>query len=281
MPDINSTAASLGSTKRSAEKDFIPELSFAFRDAFSSFLHVMEQKGIYKDNPKFNVEFKEQYPSLLKKQLESLYYKFTVGRYNYLNSLSLEEFLNLVMPFMVTTNATSFYNELKNITLQAAQEVVSKLPTPQQKEMKESKDLKIKVLLDKVLIEAKTSKRIIKEDESEEFNLADESNESNPEDIIKMDIPFLIRVMEYSKEDAQSDQDLHKATEKMIELSQGDKVLSMEDYDSIFASEEPIEETAKSDYISKKIEKLVGEGYPQKQAVTIALSMQKGKKNEL
>jgi hypothetical protein len=51
-------------------------------------------------------------------------------------------------------------------------------------------------------------------------------------DVVKMDVPFLIREMEYSKEDAKTDQDLHKATENMID--EGDKVLEMSDYDKIF-----------------------------------------------
>jgi len=52
-------------------------------------------------------------------------------------------------------------------------------------------------------------------------------------DEVTLDVPLLIRVMEYSKEDAKTDMDLHVATEKMVELSQGGNVLTMENYDEI------------------------------------------------
>jgi hypothetical protein len=59
-------------------------------------------------------------------------------------------------------------------------------------------------------------------------------NKENPIDCVKMDIPFLIRIMEYAKEDAKTDMDLHSATEKMIGLSKNGKILTMYDYDAIF-----------------------------------------------
>jgi hypothetical protein len=72
----------------------------------------------------------------------------------------------------------------------------------------------------------------------------------NPIDYVKMDIPFLIRVMEYAKEDAKTDMDLHSATEKMVYLSKEGKILTMADYDSIFKRK--IEESNK-----KTIKKLI------------------------
>jgi hypothetical protein len=55
----------------------------------------------------------------------------------------------------------------------------------------------------------------------------------NPTDVASLDIPLLIRIMEYAKEDAQSDMDLHKVAENIIELSKEDKTLTMSDYNSI------------------------------------------------
>ena len=55
----------------------------------------------------------------------------------------------------------------------------------------------------------------------------------NPTDTAILDIPLLIRIMEYAKEDAQSDMDLHKVAENIIELSKEDKTLTMSDYNSI------------------------------------------------
>lgn len=56
---------------------------------------------------------------------------------------------------------------------------------------------------------------------------------SNPTDVASLDIPLLIRLLEYAKEDAQSDMDLHKVAENIIELSKEDKTLTMSDYNSI------------------------------------------------
>jgi hypothetical protein len=55
----------------------------------------------------------------------------------------------------------------------------------------------------------------------------------NPIDTTTLDIPLLIRLLEYSKEDAQTDMDLHKIAENIIELSKGGKTLTMSDYNSI------------------------------------------------
>lgn len=57
--------------------------------------------------------------------------------------------------------------------------------------------------------------------------------DSNPTDTITMDVPLVIRLMEYAKEDAQDDMALHKVAEQLTSLSQGDKTLTMADYDSI------------------------------------------------
>jgi hypothetical protein len=57
--------------------------------------------------------------------------------------------------------------------------------------------------------------------------------EFNPSDRVTLDIPLLLRIMEYSKEDAQTDMDLHFVVENMVKLSAGGKTLSMSDYDDI------------------------------------------------
>jgi hypothetical protein len=57
--------------------------------------------------------------------------------------------------------------------------------------------------------------------------------ESNPEDIVKLDVPLLIRMLEYAREDAKTDMDLHFAAENMIQLSKANRILNMGDYESI------------------------------------------------
>ena len=62
----------------------------------------------------------------------------------------------------------------------------------------------------------------------------------NPKDIVKMDIPLLIRLLEYSREDAKTDMDLHNVTEKLIELSKDGEVLTMEQYDAIIGTQKAL-----------------------------------------
>ena len=57
--------------------------------------------------------------------------------------------------------------------------------------------------------------------------------EENPIDTVSLDVPLLIRIMEYAKEDAQTDMDLHKVAENVIALSKEGKTLNMSDYSSI------------------------------------------------
>ena len=64
----------------------------------------------------------------------------------------------------------------------------------------------------------------------------------NPRDIITVDVPLFIRLLEYAREDAQTDMDLHDLTENIISLSASGKTLSMEDYSTIIGSQEDINE---------------------------------------
>jgi hypothetical protein len=81
------------------------------------------------------------------------------------------------------------------------------------------------------------------------FNLGSavkgEMNEAKEEDVvdtITMDIPLFIRMLEYSREDASADVDLHDVTEKAISLNKEKDILSMEDYNEIVGAAEEIEE---------------------------------------
>jgi hypothetical protein len=64
----------------------------------------------------------------------------------------------------------------------------------------------------------------------------------NPKDIITVDVPLFIRLLEYAREDAQTDIDLHDVTENIISLSASGKILSMDDYSTIIGSQENIDE---------------------------------------
>ena len=59
------------------------------------------------------------------------------------------------------------------------------------------------------------------------------NEEFNPADKITVDVPLFIRLLEYAREDAKTDMDLHNVTEKVISLSTEDKILTMSDYNNI------------------------------------------------
>lgn len=64
------------------------------------------------------------------------------------------------------------------------------------------------------------------------------AEEFNPKDTITMDVPLFIRLLEYSREDAKTDMDLHNVAERIIDLSQSGQTLTMADYDRICPSKE-------------------------------------------
>jgi len=64
----------------------------------------------------------------------------------------------------------------------------------------------------------------------------------NPKDIISVDVPLFIRLLEYAREDAQTDMDLHDVADNIISLSSTGKTLTMDDYSSIIGSQEDIAE---------------------------------------
>ena len=61
-------------------------------------------------------------------------------------------------------------------------------------------------------------------------------------DIITLDVPLFIRMLEYAKEDAADDMDLHDVATKTIALSKQKGILSMEDYDALIPAEEALAE---------------------------------------
>lgn len=69
-----------------------------------------------------------------------------------------------------------------------------------------------------------------------------EAQEEDKVDTITMDIPLFLRMLEYSREDAQKDLDLHDVTEKANLLGKERGILSMDDYDEIVGATEEIGE---------------------------------------
>jgi dephospho-CoA kinase len=80
-------------------------------------------------------------------------------------------------------------------------------------------------------------------------------------DTVTMDIPLLIRVLEYAREDAKTDMDLHKVVENLIKM-RDEGTLSMAQYDKIIAIKEAIEAKYGKDY--QDMVKRVGQKAAQK-----------------
>ena len=61
-------------------------------------------------------------------------------------------------------------------------------------------------------------------------------------DTVTLDVPLFIRMLEYAKEDAADDMDLHDLAEKTIALNKQKGILSMEDYDTLIPPTDQIDE---------------------------------------
>ena len=64
----------------------------------------------------------------------------------------------------------------------------------------------------------------------------------NSKPIVKLSIPLLLRVLEFAKDDAASDEELRKIANNIIELSDVAGELGMIDYEAIMSGEEKLAE---------------------------------------
>jgi hypothetical protein len=73
-----------------------------------------------------------------------------------------------------------------------------------------------------------------------------EEEQQDAIDIVTLDVPLFIRMLEYAKEDAADDMDLHELATKTIALSKQRGILSMEDYDTLIPpTDDEIQEDVK------------------------------------
>jgi len=63
-------------------------------------------------------------------------------------------------------------------------------------------------------------------------------NNFNPKDKITLDVPLFIRLLEYAREDAKTDMDLHNVAENVIILSENGATLTMSNYNDIVKTNE-------------------------------------------
>ena len=79
--------------------------------------------------------------------------------------------------------------------------------------------------------------KLLKESPIDYVGTISEDNNGNI-DVLTMDIPLFLRLLEYAKEDAKTDLDLHYVTENALKCMQGKNKLSMDCYENIIPSDE-------------------------------------------
>lgn len=91
-------------------------------------------------------------------------------------------------------------------------------------------------------------------DDSDE-DPTDADSKGDAVDTVTLDVPLMIRMMEYAREDAKDDMDLHDVAERLIALSK-DGPLTMDDYDSIVGDVEalPAPDQIEEEYGMWKVE---------------------------
>jgi hypothetical protein len=75
-------------------------------------------------------------------------------------------------------------------------------------------------------------------------NMVKEEEQQDAIDIVTLDVPLFIRMLEYAKEDAADDMDLHELATKTIALSKQRGILSMEDYNTLIPESQPEDQLA-------------------------------------
>lgn len=65
---------------------------------------------------------------------------------------------------------------------------------------------------------------------------------TNSKPVVKLSIPLLLRVLEFAKDDAASDEELRKVANNMIELSKFAGELGMIDFEAILGGDEQLAE---------------------------------------
>jgi len=124
--------------------------------------------------------------------------------------------------------------------------------------------------------------------------LSKPENSMNPTDTVKLDVPLLIRLLEYAREDANTDMDLHDLAEKLVARGSRGKTLSMKDYEHVIDEMSPggviaggmanESEKVNEKAVSKKQQKFMGMVHavqkgdmkaPSKEVAKVAKSMPK------
>ena len=71
--------------------------------------------------------------------------------------------------------------------------------------------------------------------------MEDQEQEENKMDVITVDVPLFIRLLEFAREDATDDMMLHDVAERLIKLCQDGDIMTMEQYDEIVDSKDKVD----------------------------------------
>ena len=94
-------------------------------------------------------------------------------------------------------------------------------------------------------------------------------------DIIAVDVPLFIRLLEFAREDAGDDMDLHEVAERAIEAVKMRGVLSMDDYETLVPPKEELDEVrlVPKDQIEAIATKLAAQIFSKKQDIRPAIDI--------
>jgi hypothetical protein len=82
----------------------------------------------------------------------------------------------------------------------------------------------------------------------------EDQKQENKMDVISVDVPLFIRLLEFAREDATDDMMLHDVAEKLIEMCADGEIMQMEQYDEIVGSKEDKAATSGMNAVEDKIE---------------------------
>lgn len=88
------------------------------------------------------------------------------------------------------------------------------------------------------------------------FGALEDLNDSNGyegEDVLCMNVPLFLRLLEFSREDASKDKDLHVITENITKICNNGGTATMDDYDAIVGTLAVATEGDKSDEIIHRV----------------------------
>jgi len=84
-----------------------------------------------------------------------------------------------------------------------------------------------------------------------------ETEEVSKTDTLTIDIPMFIRLMEYAREDAKTDMDLHNVTTNLLKIK--NKIISMADYDQVVVSSDVDAADAADESFKDKVMKKIAQ----------------------